>query len=1342
MHMSMRILAPLFAFAILNLLLGTPAHAGNTENYNGPSGSWGNAANWTPQVVPVSGDDVFVSFSVAGRTVTLDRDYTGGGLHLLQLAGNTLDLNGHTLRAQQFSDVGGGLIVGAGSALMAAGTAGAAGPDFDGSSGFLTFTGGILDLSGGGGVGIGGNGGNAGSLTLGATSSVNLAAGSGILLRGGAGSGAPSITAGAGGNGGSLRINTGAQFTLAGGTLDLRGGAGRVDGSGNNLTGGTAGTILLQGGTLTVSSAAIAGSGGNFAFTSGTLHLTDTSTFTVGNGSVVANSIGGSNVTLDTSRALLLDGDIAGSAQVAVSGGRLDLAGRSSGAAGHSVNLPNLSMTMGRIVANGANRTSGAGGAGNGGSLTAGGALVVAGLSRIDLHGGANLTGAGGGGGGAGGTINLNAGASLLLQQGGTIDLSGGATQGTSSFGGSGGKINVNSGARFRAEGGTVLLDNGVNGNNIKQIPSGGLNVMPGGTVEIASTTFGQIFPVGGLNFQGGTLHLIDTAPVTLSPFTLGTFGITLNTGDRLDSDAALTLGSIGQLTLAGGSLAARAKNLTIPSNASFAFNAGAIDLSGIPVADGSPPGNGGTLTLAVPITLDANRTLNLAGANAIGGAFGSPGGQGGNLVLNSGGQITLAAGTLAMNGGDALAISAAGAKGGNGGNVTINTGGVFTFQGGTLNLQAGQSRSAPLATNGSLTLSGGTLNVNTSAFNLMGGSFTYNSGTLHLTDTAPVTPTPTALRTAQTSLTFNAGDALISDASLTLGSALGVVLNGGALRAKGTPLAIPATAAFTFDSGAIDLSPPPTPDPGGAGGAGGTLTLSRAITLDGSRTITGVGGNGVVVGSAFSESGGRGGGIVLRGGGHLTLAPGGAVRLTGGRGSDADIGIVGGNGGAGGTVAINTGSQLSFAGGTLDLSGGAGGAGFSSFISEPGGAAGAAGAVELSGGALDVDTSAPGLSGDFHFNSGTLHVVDAAGFATGTSNLFNRALGGNAATLAAGKSLLVDNTFTVTSFTTFGRNGGSIQAGGIVIQSGATFTGDSNFTNVPVTNNGTFGGTLTSSGAGAPVNGGGTFDGLVLTSGGAVTFDTTGAQSVRSLTVGDGGKMSVTTGAVKVGDGAVAAPLAISGSGTVDLTTRGLIVDYAAANEASVLQTVRSNLVKGYNGGAWNGTGITSSSAAANSGRAVGYALARDVLGSSGGPFMGQTADGTSVLVRYTVAGDANLDGQVNFNDLVTLAQHYNTTDGSQSWSGGDFNYDGNVGFNDLVTLAQNYNAALTPAGAPMAADLPANVSADWELARASVPEPATLEVLVALVAFITSRRPGTMMRGLRATSNAPADT
>jgi hypothetical protein len=68
--------------------------------------------------------------------------------------------------------------------------------------------------------------------------------------------------------------------------------------------------------------------------------------------------------------------------------------------------------------------------------------------------------------------------------------------------------------------------------------------------------------------------------------------------------------------------------------------------------------------------------------------------------------------------------------------------------------------------------------------------------------------------------------------------------------------------------------------------------------------------------------------------------------------------------------------------------------------------------------------------------------------------------------------------------------------------------------------------------------------------------------------------------------------------------------------------------------------------------------------------PAPSSTLGGNAVLVKYTLLGDANLDGTVNFNDFSILQTHYGQ---AGDWSAGDFNYDGSVNFK---------TAAVTKAG------------------------------------------------------------
>jgi hypothetical protein len=138
-----------------------------------------------------------------------------------------------------------------------------------------------------------------------------------------------------------------------------------------------------------------------------------------------------------------------------------------------------------------------------------------------------------------------------------------------------------------------------------------------------------------------------------------------------------------------------------------------------------------------------------------------------------------------------------------------------------------------------------------------------------------------------------------------------------------------------------------------------------------------------------------------------------------------------------------------------------------------------------------------------------------------------------------------------------------------------------------------------------------------------------------------------------------------------VDVGNGGIAINYGTpANDP--VASVAGYLKSGYNGGAWTGTaGIISTVAQTQGGPAlsVGYA--------DGNTDVGTPAGANQVLVKYTLAGDANLDGLVNFNDLVAVVQNFNK--GGTDWAQGNFQYGTSTNFNDLVAVVQNFNKVLT---------------------------------------------------------------
>jgi hypothetical protein len=168
----------------------------------------------------------------------------------------------------------------------------------------------------------------------------------------------------------------------------------------------------------------------------------------------------------------------------------------------------------------------------------------------------------------------------------------------------------------------------------------------------------------------------------------------------------------------------------------------------------------------------------------------------------------------------------------------------------------------------------------------------------------------------------------------------------------------------------------------------------------------------------------------------------------------------------------------------------------------------------------------------------------------------------------------------------------------------------------------------------------------------------------------------------------------------TIDVGQSTVYFNYAgAANPASFIQQA---LATGYNGGAWNGVATASAGAIASSAAAgifgVGYADSAD------GVVIGQPAN--TIEVRYTVAGDANLDRAVDYGDALILQAHYNAS-GTPAWDTGNFNYDSIIDSTDALLLARNYTITATGSVTPAAWSMPA--AADTG-ARVALDSPTTV--------------------------------
>jgi hypothetical protein len=109
-------------------------------------------------------------------------------------------------------------------------------------------------------------------------------------------------------------------------------------------------------------------------------------------------------------------------------------------------------------------------------------------------------------------------------------------------------------------------------------------------------------------------------------------------------------------------------------------------------------------------------------------------------------------------------------------------------------------------------------------------------------------------------------------------------------------------------------------------------------------------------------------------------------------------------------------------------------------------------------------------------------------------------------------------------------------------------------------------------------------------------------------------------------------------------------------------------------------------------------------------GQTIGYGDNGTnSVTLRLTLAGDATLDGSVDFNDFLTLQNNFGKP--NTRFDQGDFNYDGWTDFNDFLLLQNHFGQSIGTGVALLSAEQVAAVTAFG--AALPVPEPLGVTVI-----------------------------
>ncbi len=190
------------------------------------------------------------------------------------------------------------------------------------------------------------------------------------------------------------------------------------------------------------------------------------------------------------------------------------------------------------------------------------------------------------------------------------------------------------------------------------------------------------------------------------------------------------------------------------------------------------------------------------------------------------------------------------------------------------------------------------------------------------------------------------------------------------------------------------------------------------------------------------------------------------------------------------------------------------------------------------------------------------------------------------------------------------------------------------------------------------------------------VTFANTSASTVTVTngTLDLANNPTIAIGSLTIKSASVAMPTAIGTpdqlilqaltltNGVLDLNDNVMFIQYTPGSDpiSSIVAALRS----GFNNGGWNGPGIVSSAISLTPNYSLGWADGAD--GVVAGLPSGQ------IEVKYTLLGDANLDGTVNGSDFSILAANFGK--GVTNWDQGNFLFSSAVNGADFSALAANF--------------------------------------------------------------------
>jgi hypothetical protein len=840
-----------------------------------------------------------------------------------------------------------------------------------------------------------------------------------------------------------------------------------------------------------------------------------------------------------------------------------------------------------------------------------------------------------------------------------------------------------------------------------------------GSSVLISSSTtssFPSTLSINNLFVQGPSLLTIDSSasaavPLNVSVEFIVDTGGTFNLSGGAVSTATFDSGyyGAGTTTQAGGSLTTTGDlhvGRQVGGNGSYTLNSGTLSVGSAEYvgeafttanAVGVFVQNGGTHTIA--------NGLNVGNQDAGSGAF------------------TLAGGTLTVT--DGIVVGDVGTFTQTGGTINLQNGGGY----GTLQITGSYTLSQPNAANPASLTVPNTEYIGQSSGSPPGsvGYFTQNGGTHTITGNLTMARNvgSNAVYTLNGG-TLTANNCYIAGDTSDAGGTATLNINGGT-----ATIGTGGGTVHIYGGGTFNINP------------GGTLVTNTLIN-DGQ--ITNNGGNLQYNGTVTGTGG------IDNNTGNTTFSDGSAVdtqdvTIAGGTATDPGSLLVGHTNGAtgilnvtGGTTTIaatlgvgNTGAIAGSGGtGMINISGGTLSAGTILLGSTNGGSG-----TMVIGGTAMVNVAGGFSSNDVIANGGTL-TIGTTPPAGEDPELFQAIVGGYLRNGAISNNGSIISTPYMKLGITAGYTGTYTQTAGTTLITTALCVGcdvnQSSGAGTGVVN--IFGGTTTAAtllvgstagGVGSVTVGGGSTPGTLVVSG--------------PIDVLSGNALAVTTnGLLKLSAHGTAynassiSGLAVTG-GTFDITNNAIDLPYAAGSSSNPsLSTIVALVEQGCANGTWTGTGITSSTAAADPLHLTAVAVIVNNDGSGNelyynsstgltnppdpkklGLFQGDSPGLNDVLVAQTYYGDANLDGKIDGSDYSLIDNGY--AKHLTGWYSGDFNYDGVVDGSDYALIDNAFNnqgAGFSPSA------LTASVTA----LPSVVPEPTGFGLLTGSVFLITGRR------------------